>query len=169
MRDDDLIRLLALRPHPEGGHYAETFRAAAQRPAAGGMRADSTSIYFLLRAGEASRWHRVAADEAWHWYEGGDLELLTCAGAGQAVHRQVLGPVAADGRRPQQVVPAGCWQAARPLAGHVLVGCTVAPGFDFADFALIDHASAEAAWLRARAEPRLVDGVSAAPPARPRS
>jgi predicted cupin superfamily sugar epimerase len=150
-----LIRTLDLQPHPEGGYYRETFRSALRQPGPRGERAASTAIWFLLQAGEVSRWHRVLADECWHWYEGGKLELLQCERPGSPVTAQRLGPVAADSL-PQCVVPAGWWQAARPLGAYALVGCTVAPGFDFADFALLDPVSADAAWFRAAADPMLV-------------
>lgn len=164
MRDDALpasdratalIGLLGLQPHPEGGCYRETFRATATVATPRGPRSASTAICFLLRAGQISRWHRVLADEGWHWYEGAPLDLLTCAGPGAPVHRASLGP-ASPTALPQRVVPAGCWQAAVPRGVYVLVGCTVSPGFDFADFTLADPAGAEAAWLRTQADPRLV-------------
>lgn len=128
---DDVIALLDLRPHPEGGHYRETFRDAAE--VAG--RAASTAIYFLLRAGEVSRWHRVDAAEAWHWHAGSPL-VLEIAGPGAAAVLQRLGCDLAAGQRPQAVVPAGHWQSARSEGEWTLVGCTVAPGFEFAGFAL---------------------------------
>jgi predicted cupin superfamily sugar epimerase len=125
-----VIELLGLQPHPEGGFYGETFRA----PASDGVRAASTAIYYLLRAGDVSAWHRVVdADEVWHHYAGAPLELtLSPDGRERASLR--LGPDLAAGERPQAVVPAGIWQAARPLGGWVLVGCTVAPGFKFSSF-----------------------------------
>jgi predicted cupin superfamily sugar epimerase len=126
---EEVVRLLGLQPHPEGGSYRETFRA----PAADGARAASTAIYYLLREGDVSAWHRVDADEVWHHYAGGPLELILSVD-GRARSPLRLGSDLAAGERPQAVVPAGVWQAARPLAGWVLVGCTVAPGFDFAGF-----------------------------------
>lgn len=156
-RAQELVRLLGLAPHPEGGHYVETFRAPAQVAGAGGMRAASTAILFLLAQDEVSRWHRVRSDEVWHWHEGAPLELLTCTGLGAPVQRLLLGP-AASGRLPQRVVPAGIWQAARPLGGYTLVGCTVAPGFDFADFTLVDADQDFARWALAQGDPRLVVG-----------
>lgn len=157
-RADRLVAELGLLPHPEGGHYRETFRSPQRVETPHGGRAASTAILFLLRAHEVSRWHRVRADEAWHWYEGAPLHLHLCESPGAPVRVLRLGPVA-SGMRPQAVVPAGCWQAALPAGGHVLVGCTVAPGFDFADFTLLDPASADADRLRAAADPRLVDGT----------
>lgn len=127
---DEIIRLLDLRPHPEGGFYRETFRDA---PAEGG-RGASTAIYYLLREGDVSAWHRVRdAAEVWHHYAGGPLEL-SLSPDGRRRETVRLGTDLAAGERPQAVVPAGVWQAARPLGGWVLVGCTVAPGFDFAAF-----------------------------------
>jgi uncharacterized protein len=128
---DEIIRLLGLVPHPEGGHYRETFRDPAT-DAAG--RAASTAIYFLLREGEVSRWHKVDAAEAWHWYAGAALALTIVDPAGRRDIR--LGPDLAGGERPQAVVPAGAWQQARSLSAFTLVGCTVAPGFQFAGFEL---------------------------------
>jgi predicted cupin superfamily sugar epimerase len=154
-RAAELVRVLDLKPHPEGGHYRETFRSALRQPGPRGERAASTAIWFLLQAGQVSRWHRVLADECWHWYEGVELELLRCERPGGTVSAQRLGPVAGD-CVPQRVVPAGWWQAARTLGAYALVGCTVAPGFDFADFTLLDPAGADAEWFRTAADPRLV-------------
>lgn len=128
---DAVIALLELQPHPEGGHFRETFRDAAT-PAAG--RATSTAIYFLLRAGEVSRWHRVDAVEVWHWYAGAPLQLALAGPQGRAEVR--LGPDLAAGERPQAIVPARAWQHAASLGAWTLVGCTVAPGFEFAGFEL---------------------------------
>jgi uncharacterized protein len=119
---DRLIELLDLKPHPEGGHFRETFRDG--NPG----RAYSTAIYFLLKAGEESRWHRVDAAEVWHFYRGAPLEL--CVGK----QAYVLGPDIDAAQAPQIVVPAGAWQAARSLGDYTLVGCTVAPGFEFNHF-----------------------------------
>jgi predicted cupin superfamily sugar epimerase len=127
---EEIVHLLGLAPHPEGGFYRETFRAAAPE----GGRAASTAIYYLLREGEVSAWHRVVdADEVWHHYAGGTLELTLVAG-GQERSSVQLGADLAAGERPQVVVPAGVWQTARPLGGWVLAGCTVAPAFEFAGF-----------------------------------
>lgn len=130
MTADQLIALLKLQRHPEGGWYAETFRDPVAREG----RACSTAIYFLLRAGEVSRWHRVDAAEAWHFYAGAPLELSLAGDAGRATH--TLGADLERGQRPQAVVPAGCWQSARSLGEWTLVGCTVAPGFRFEGFEL---------------------------------
>lgn len=128
---DDIIRLLQLEPHPEGGYYRETFRDAAS---VGEGRAASTAIYFLLRASKVSRWHRIDAAEAWHWYAGAPL-VLTIADA-EGCRRVRLGPDLAGGERPQAVVPARAWQQATSLGAWTLVGCTVAPGFHFSGFEL---------------------------------
>jgi uncharacterized protein len=126
---EEVVHLLGLAPHPEGGFYRETFRAAA----AEGGRGASTAIYYLLRRGEVSAWHRVDADEVWHYYAGAPLELLLSAD-GQERSAVRLGPDLAAGERPQAVVPAGAWQSARSLGEWTLVGCTVAPAFQFAGF-----------------------------------
>jgi hypothetical protein len=135
-RAAELIRLLDLRPHPEGGHYREVFRSAgAVRPADGrGDRPGLTAITFLLAAGEVSRWHRLASDEVWHHYEGDPLELFLLDG--DRLERRRLGPAGPESG-PVVAVPAGCWQAARPEGAYALAGCSVGPGFDFADFRLM--------------------------------
>lgn len=130
---DKLIELLALNPHPEGGYFRETFRDCGQAPAGrdgNRGRAYSTAIYFLLKAGEVSRWHRVDAAEIWHFYRGAPLELRI----GTQVF--ILGADIDEAQVPQIVVPAGAWQAARSLGDYTLVGCTVAPGFDLEHFEL---------------------------------
>jgi predicted cupin superfamily sugar epimerase len=126
---EDVIRLLDLAPHPEGGHFRETFRDARGE----GGRATSTAISFLLAAGEVSRWHRVDAAEVWHWYAGAPLELALAPPAGTPAQIR-LGQNLEAGERPQAVVPAGHWQRAQSLGGWTLVGCTVAPGFVFEGF-----------------------------------
>jgi predicted cupin superfamily sugar epimerase len=128
---DTIIRLLGLQPHPEGGYFRETFRDTATDSTG---RAASTAIYFLLREGEVSRWHRVDAAEAWHWYAGAPLALTMVDAAGR--QKVKLGPDLVAGERPQAVVPAGAWQQAASLAAWTLVGCTVAPGFQFSGFEL---------------------------------
>jgi predicted cupin superfamily sugar epimerase len=143
-----LIHELDLRPHPEGGYYREVFRSCREvqpldaRPA----RSALTTIYFLLVEGQVNRWHRVASDEVWHFYEGVPVELFWID-AKEVVHRELLGRLE-DGGRPVHTVPAGCWQAARPTGSYALVGCTVGPGFDFADFEMLDERSSE--WERLR-------------------
>jgi predicted cupin superfamily sugar epimerase len=126
----DLIKLLKMRPHPEGGHYREAFR---DNRAGGRGRAHSTAIYFLLRKGEVSRWHRIDSAEVWHFYRGSPLELKIAPLRGPA-DRSVLGSKIEKDERPQIVVPPNAWQTARSLGAYTLVGCTVAPGFDFAKF-----------------------------------
>ena len=126
---DAIIALLGLAPHPEGGHFRETFRDTAGLQ---GGRAVSTAIYFLLRAGEVSRWHRVDAAEVWHWYAGAPLVLSITDDAGRQTI--TLGSDLAAGQRPQAVVPAHAWQQAHSAGAWTLVGCTVAPGFEFAGF-----------------------------------
>lgn len=128
---DDIIRLLQLVPHPEGGHYRETFRDTRT---VDGARAASTAIYFLLRAGEISRWHRVDAVEIWHWHAGAPLELGLAANAATSPEIVRLGPDLESGEAPQAIVPARHWQQARSLGDWTLVGCTVAPGFRFEGF-----------------------------------
>ena len=128
----DIIRLLDLKPHPERGHFRETFRDTRQ---VDDGRAASTAIYFLLARGERSHWHRVDAVEVWHWYAGAPLELEIAQNEGR-VERVTLGNDLASGERPQAAVPAHAWQAAQTLGDWTLVGCTVAPGFDFSGFEL---------------------------------
>jgi predicted cupin superfamily sugar epimerase len=127
MTADEIIRLLDLKPHPEGGHFRETFRDA------GVPRGASTAIYYLLKQGERSHWHRVDAAEVWHWYAGDPLELALSPD-GSVTETHVLGANLANGERPQLVVPKGVWQSARPLGRFALVGCTVAPAFVFEAF-----------------------------------
>ena len=131
MTPQQVIDLLAMQPHPEGGHYVETWRDRAE---AGG-RGAGTAIYYLLQAGERSHWHRVDAVEIWHWYAGEALELQI-AESGRRVRTLTLGPNLLGGEQPQAVVPKGAWQAAEPLGPWALVGCTVSPAFDFAGFEL---------------------------------
>jgi hypothetical protein len=144
--------LLDLSPHPEGGWFRETWRGGPESEPAGypGPRAAATAIYFLLRPGEESRWHRVRSAEVWLWHSGGPLTLLDGGDgdrpAGPAgpvsavtVSAVTLGPGLAAGQVPQHVIPGGHWQAARPASGaEVLVSCVVAPGFDFSDFELLE-------------------------------
>jgi uncharacterized protein len=131
MNADDIISALSLQPHPEGGHYRETFRDT--REIAG--RAASTAIYFLLQAGEVSHWHTVDSVEIWHFYAGDPLQISIKA-AGQARQHVVLGPNIENAQRPQVIVPARAWQMAQPLGAWTLAGCTVAPGFEFKGFVL---------------------------------
>ena len=121
---DEVIEALGLEPHPEGGWFRETWREPA-----------STAIYYLIRAGERSHWHRVGATEVWHFYAGDRLELSLSAD-GRGVDNHVLGADIRTGQRPQVVVPAGTWQAVRSLGRWTLAGCTVAPAFQFSGFEL---------------------------------
>ncbi len=124
---DRLIDMLGLQPHPEGGYFRETFRDGAGAGSGTG-RARSTAIYFLLKTGQVSRWHRIDAAEVWHFYRGAPLEIAI------GKERHILGPDIGQGQMPQRVVPPGEWQMARSLGDFTLVGCTVAPGFEFAHF-----------------------------------
>jgi uncharacterized protein len=127
----DIIARLGLEPHLEGGHYRETFRDGRLDA---NRRSVSTAIYFLLAQGERSHWHRIDAVEVWHHYSGSALKLQIADGDGARTLR--LGPDLADGEVPQAIVPAQAWQAAESCGDWTLVGCTVAPGFDFATFEL---------------------------------
>ena len=138
----DVIRLLDLQPHPEGGHFRETFRDTpppypppqAGEGRVGVGRAASTAIYFLLTRGERSHWHRIDAAEVWHWYAGAALALEIADGPRR--ESITLGNDLAAGERPQAIVPARAWQAAQTLGDWTLCGCTVAPGFEFKEFEL---------------------------------
>jgi len=152
-RPDRLITLLDLRAHPEGGHYGELHRSSTLvHPLDGrGPRPAITTIYYLLRSGEVSRWHRVQSDEVWHFYEGAPLQLWIADLGGESLTTCELGPVA-DATRPVRTVPAGCWQAARPIGEYTLAGCSVGPGFDFADFTLARESPPAAKRLREHSE-----------------
>jgi predicted cupin superfamily sugar epimerase len=129
----DVIRLLELKPHPESGHFRETFRDT--RLLEDG-RSASTAIYFLLARGERSHWHKVDAVEIWHYHAGSPLLLEVAPTAHGPLQRFTLGCDLARGERPQGIVPAESWQAAQSLGDWTLVGCTVAPAFEFAGFEL---------------------------------
>jgi len=131
----EVVRLLDLKPHPEGGFYRETFRDEATLPGAT-ARAYSTCIYFLLPGGIVSRWHAVDAVEAWHWYAGAPLRLGIAPPQGGRVVQHHLGSDLRAGERPQAIVPASHWQQAQSVGAWTLVGCTVAPGFEFSSFTL---------------------------------
>ncbi len=155
-----LVERLALQPHPEGGFFRETYRApltldaAALAPHFPGGRNASTAIYYLLAAGDRSRLHRIRADEVWHFYLGDPLQVVELTSDGN-VRVTVLGCDFEAGQIPQHVVPAGHWFGACPAPGsaYSLVGCTVAPGFDFADFEMADGSAllrdhpAAKAWI----------------------
>ncbi|SDL73610.1 cupin domain-containing protein [Pseudomonas indica] len=141
-RAAELIRELELLPHPEGGFYRRVFHSS--NTLANG-RPCCTAIFFLLPAGVCGRWHRVDADELWHFYEGAPLELLIATTPAET-RRERLGPVGPD-CLPQRLVPAHAWQAARPLGDYSLVGCTVSPGFDFSGFRLLaEDEQAQREW-----------------------
>jgi len=129
-RAAELIAALGLKPHPEGGHYAEVFRSAARIATPRGERSALTTIDFLLQAGQFSAWHRVRSDEVWHLLEGGPLKLHLLTPELSGIKTVELGPA-----QRRHVVPADWWQAAEPAAGFAYVGATVGPGFEFADFA----------------------------------
>jgi len=150
-RAAELIAALDLRPHPEGGFYRQIFRSEVQVTPLDrrGLRAALTTIYFLLPEDSFSRWHQVASDEVWHLYEGGPLELLELSASAQSVLRHRLGPVGSGTDAPVCTIGAGIWQAARPLGQYAFLGCTVGPGFDFADFRLLADDHPRAAAVRA--------------------
>jgi len=137
-RADELINLLNMKKHPEGGWYAEVYRSPVKVLRDGRERSAVSAIYFLLLRGEVSRPHRVLSDEIWHVYEG-ELELIW---ADERIHRVRLGRVR-EGVKAFAVVPAGAWQAARPLSEHVLVGCTVSPAFEWDEFELAEGKTLE--------------------------
>jgi uncharacterized protein len=128
---NEIIRLLELTRHPEGGWYKETFRDSASTQG----RAASTAIYYLLEAGDVSAWHRVDAVETWHWYAGGPM-VITLSRDGIGAQPHWLGPNLRAGQRPQVIVDRHVWQTAETLGAWTLVGCTVAPGFEFSGFEL---------------------------------
>ncbi len=130
MTADEVIAHLDLAPHPEGGHYRQTWIADGEG------RATGTSIYFLLKAGESSHWHRIDSAEIWHYYAGAPIELRMAATADGPAMAHVLGPNLAVGQAPQIIVPPGHWQSAKSLGDYALVGCTVSPGFLFEHFEL---------------------------------
>lgn len=127
---NEIVRLFDMKPHPEGGHYVETFRSDGEE------RAASTAIYYLLQADEVSAWHRVDADEHWLWHAGGPLALTLSPPDGKGAKAHTLGPDLRAGQRPHLTVPAQHWQTAESLGAWTLVSCVVAPGFDFAGFEL---------------------------------
>lgn len=127
---NEIVRLLNMAPHPEGGHYAETYRAA------GDGRAVMTANYYLLEADQVSAWHRVNAEEAWLWHAGGPLTLTLSPPDGKGAASLVLGPDLRAGQRPQALIPAHHWQTAETLGHWTLLSCVVAPGFEFSGFTL---------------------------------
>jgi len=169
-RAAELIETLRLQPHPEGGYFGEVYRSASTVTPDDGrdVRAALTTITYLLVEGQISAWHRVRSDEVWHFYEGEPLALAWADADGADAVTQVLGPVGTGrgvvgtdrgvvgtdrgvvgtDQRPVAVVPAGCWQTARPLGAYTLVGCTVAPGFEYEDFELVAGGSVIGETLR---------------------
>ena len=160
-RAAELIETLGLQPHPEGGYFAQVYRSASTVTPddSRDVRAALTAIYFLLVEGQISAWHRVRSDEVWHFYEGEPLALTWADADGTNTATQLLGPVdtgrgvAGTDQRPVVVVPAGCWQTARlqkarPLGAYTLVGCSVAPGFEYEDFELVAAGSVIGETLR---------------------
>src|SRR5262249_11593975 len=133
------------------GHFREVYRSRSrvQPTDERSERSSLTTIYYLLTAGEVSRWHRVASDEAWHYYEGDALLLLTMDADFEHVTPRVLGPVD-HGMQPVHVVPAREWQAARCTGAYTLVGCTVGPGFEFADFQVLRDRPVDAEAMKRR-------------------
>lgn len=129
---DELVSALGLQPHPEGGYYKETYRAPLRVETPRGARAAGTAIYYLLPRGAFAAWHEVSSDEVWHFYDGAPLTLYLLSERG--LETVELGRGVGRGERPQVVIPAGVLQAALPRGDYTLVGCTVAPGFDFADW-----------------------------------
>ena len=127
-----VIASLGLEPHPEGGHYRETWRAAAPT----GQRPSATAILYLLAAGQRSAWHRVDATEVWLFHGGDPLELVVATDVDAEPARHILGTEVVEGQEPQLVVPAGAWQSAQTLGGWTLVSCVVSPGFRFEGFEL---------------------------------
>lgn len=150
MSANDVVRLLELAPHPEGGFYRETFRDTACLP--GTSRALSTAIYFLLPEGVVARWHTVDAVETWHWHAGAPLALSVTAPDGSDFRGVILGPDLPGGQQPQGIVPTDHWQQARSLGAWTLVGCTVAPGFSFQGFRMAPDGWSPAA-TRTRSPP----------------
>lgn len=128
---DEIIERLKLRPHPEGGWFRETWRADPEA----GRRPSGTAIYYLLKAGERSHWHRVDAVEIWHYHAGAPLRL-SLSEDGDTSRHETLGAAINKGEAPQVIVPKDCWQAAESLGDWTLVGCTVSPGFRFEGFEL---------------------------------
>jgi predicted cupin superfamily sugar epimerase len=136
MGPQEIISTLNLKPHPEGGWYRELHRSSLRVTTSQDSRCALTSIYYLLEGHQSSRWHTVKADEIWHFYAGAPLELFAYQPIERTLVRRVLAPPAAE-IEPAAVIPAGTWQAARSLGAYSLVGCSVGPGFEFADFSFV--------------------------------
>jgi len=127
-----IVERLSLIPHPEGGHYRQTWSA----PTEAGGRPPGTAIYYLLGPDERSAWHRIDSTEIWHYYAGGPIELTLATTDQGPVTCHLLGQDIAAGHEPQVVIPPGTWQTARPIDGYTLVGCTVSPGFEYSGWEL---------------------------------
>lgn len=149
-RAKELIQKLKLEPHPEGGFYREIWRSGIRvKPADARLeRSALTTIYFLLVKGQSSRWHSVSSDEIWHFYEGDGLELFVADPDFKKNEKRILGSLD-DLHSPVSTVPAGYWQAAKPIGAYALVGCSVGPGFDFADFCFLRDEPSLAEKVRA--------------------
>lgn len=147
---DELISQLALQPHPEGGHYRETYRSAQRvtRPGDDATRSACTAIYYLLRGHEKSTWHRIRSDEMWHFYDGAPLHVHVLLPEGGLALLRLGNPLFHVGAQFQALVPAGAWFAAEcaDAGGHSLVGCTVAPGFEFEEFEIAQAAQLVREW-----------------------
>ncbi len=136
MRPSDLIESLSLSPHPEGGWYREIYRSRMRVGVGSGDRSALTTIYYLLERNQVSRWHVVSSDEIWHFYHGAPLELFAYDPDSRLMTREILDHPTAGGE-PVAIVAGGVWQAARSLGDYSLLGCSVAPGFEFADFRFV--------------------------------
>ncbi|KAB2880119.1 cupin domain-containing protein [bacterium] len=132
---DDLISILKLQPHPEGGAFRETYRSIIPAQVRD-VRSVCTAIYFLIRQSQTTAWHRVKSDEIYHFYYGAPIELALISPDGN-FSKHILCTDVKSGERPQIMVPANYWQSARSLGAFTLIGCTVSPGFDFLDFEMI--------------------------------
>ena len=132
----DLVRQLSMKPHPEGGWYREIYRSPASVEGAKGRRSALTTIYYLLEKGQVGRWHVVDADEVWHFYQGAPLELFSYEPISTELARHVL-DAPGGGKEPVAIIGSGVWQASRSLGDYSLVGCGVAPGFEFSDFRFV--------------------------------
>ncbi|MDB5048347.1 MAG: hypothetical protein JWO30_1418 [Fibrobacteres bacterium] len=152
-----LIKSLGLQLHPEGGHFREVHRSVETVQTGKGRRSALTTIYFLLRRGEKSVFHRVLSDEVWHFYEGAPLKLLRVGADFKSQETVVLGPTA-KGSVQVKVIPRRDWQAAETTGDYTLVGCSVGPGFDFADFRMMREDARAAARLR-KTFPSLIDFI----------
>jgi len=147
---DNLVALLSLMPHPEGGHFKETYRSqnSVNRTSDGVSRSASTAIYYLLRGRERSTWHRIQSDELWHFYDGMPIRIYVLETDGGLSVLRLGNPLRHQGAQFQALVPAGRWFAAEceKPEGYSLVGCTVAPGFEFEEFEIGDKSILTQQW-----------------------